>query len=112
MKCNASLISSNHPDASTSAGECIDGLNLTSANAKCDELSTCTGFWLYNNGRFCPKATFSNSMTTIIANGGFYTCNSNSSNNNCAGPSPSKISCPMGTHSNLTGAINKATCSN
>jgi cysteine-rich repeat protein len=74
--CIPKLVSDKHPDTSTAAtGGCENGLNLHKAIEKCGEEPTCTGFWLYTNGRYCPKATYSASMTNVISGGqGFYEC--------------------------------------
>jgi hypothetical protein len=69
------VVSKNHPATAAGAGKCVNGLDLASATEKCNEHDTCNGFWLYDKGRVCFKATWDqNSMTRKISGGAFYSC--------------------------------------
>ena len=75
LSCEPKVLSVNHPSVSTDSSiGCINGLDLQKATDLCRDADDCTGFWLYENGRFCPKATFNNDFSRVIAAGSFYSC--------------------------------------
>lgn len=70
---NVTLVSKNkHPLEDTSAGPCKDGLTPQEAEDYCNnELEDCNGYWLYDNGRTCPKKNWGKGFRTV-AGGAFY----------------------------------------
>lgn len=73
--CDSVKLSNNHADGDTSAGDCVNGkATLADCEAYCGSLSTCAGFWYYDNGRCCPKASWGNTFNRVIAGGAFYGC--------------------------------------
>ena len=68
------LLSKDHPEVSVAcAAQPRNGLSLQAAIAWCRSLPDCTGMWLYDNGRCCPKASWdAGTFTRAIPGGAFY----------------------------------------
>ena len=68
------LLSKNHPsECANCAAEPRNGLTLQQAISWCESLPDCHGMWFYDNGRCCPKASWTEgSFTMELPGGNFY----------------------------------------